>query len=141
MLLRKVRPHFRTRCWDSCTSKVVTNARQEKLWFQFSRCNTTRSAKYVLYTTGLNPECKKIVFNQLVLYFTTFAIQLRSQLETRKLRKRKIEAIPKEYLYLYKYFVDVNLVPSHLRLLMIDMDRTCEVKNPKCECQLFQNRD
>ena len=98
MLLRKVRPHFRTRCWDSCTSKVVTNARQEKLWFQFSRWNTTRSAKYI-YTIGFNPECKKMC--SINWFYLLQRLRSSYVLYWKRENNWKIDAIPKEYLYLY----------------------------------------
>ena len=96
-----------TRCWDSCTSKVVTNARQEKLWFQFSRWNTTRSAKYI-YTIGLNPECKKMCsINWFIFYNVCDPALFSIGNEKIKNNLKDWSDTQKEYLYLYKYFVDV----------------------------------
>ena len=93
----------------------MTNARQEKLWFQFSRWNTTRSAKYK-YTIGLNPECKKMCSINWFYFLQRLRSSFALNWQRENLEKfERLKRYPREYLYLYKYCVEV-LVPSHLRL-------------------------
>ena len=92
---------------------------------------------------GLCPECTLqkcvqstdfILYNQLQRLRSSFDLYIGNE----KIKKKNDWSDTQRIsVSVSKYFVDV-LVPSHLRLLMIDMDWAWGRKNPKCECQFLQ---